>query len=63
MVTRGAVKPGKVQCNWRIDARALDLARATSEELGVYSVPMLVSSILLRVLGNAKIKKIVLGGS
>lgn len=60
--TRGAVKPGKVQCNWRIDSRALDHARVAAPELGFFSVPQMVNFVLLKVLTNAKVKKIVFGG-
>lgn len=59
---RGAVKPGKVQVNWRIDARALDHARVAAPELGFFSVPQMINFILIKVLTNTKIKKIVFGG-
>ena len=59
---RGEVKPGKVQCNWRIDERALNLAREAAPELGFASVPALVNVMLLKVLSNQKIKKAVFGG-
>lgn len=60
--TRGAIRPGKVQCNWRIDSRAVELARTAAQEHGFSSVPQLVNFILLKALGNQKIQKIVLGG-
>jgi len=60
--TRGAIRPGKVQCNWRIDSRAIDLAQKAAVEHGFSSVPQLVNFILLKALGNQKIQKIVLGG-
>jgi len=61
--TRGEVKPGKVQCNWRIDERALNHARVAAPELGFASVPALVNFMLLKVLTNEKIKKSVFGGA
>jgi len=61
--TRGEVKPGKVQCNWRIDERALNHARTAAPELGFASVPALVNVMLLKVLTNEKIKKSVFGGA
>ena len=61
--TRGEVKPGKVQCNWRIDERALNHARIAAPELGFASVPALVNVMLLKVLTNEKIKKSVFGGA
>ena len=59
---RGEVAPGKVQCNWRIDERALTLAKQAAPELGFASVPALVNYLLLRTLKNAKIRKAVFGG-
>lgn len=59
---RGAVKVGKIQCNWRIDAKALDQAKAAAPELGFFSVPQLINFMLIKVLANPKIKKMVFGG-
>jgi len=61
--TRGEVKVGKVQCNWRIDERALNHAKRAAPELGFASVPALVNVMLLKVLTNEKIKKSVFGGA
>lgn len=59
---RGEVKPGKVQCNWRIDERALNYAKVAAPELGFSSVPALVNVMLLKVLTSERIKKAVFGG-
>lgn len=59
---RGDVKIGKIQCNWRIDERALNHAKIAAPELGFSSVPALVNVMLLKVLTSKKIKKAVFGG-
>jgi len=59
---RGGVKPGKVQCNWRIDERALNYAKVAAPELGFSSVPSMVSYILLRALTNEQARRAVFGG-
>jgi len=61
--TRGELARGKIQCNWRIDERALNHARVAAPDLGFASVPALVNVMLLKVLTNEKIKKAIFGGA
>jgi len=44
--TRGLVKPGKKQTNWRLSTELIKKVEAEADQLGLSSVPMVVSFIL-----------------
>lgn len=54
--------PSKVAVNWRVDRRALDLAKAMVVEQGYSSLPALINSMLIKIGTNPEIKRIVFGG-